>query len=99
LSPFEALMIICFGAAWPLSIFKSIHSRSTRGKSVLFLYVVFIGYVSGCIHKFKYNMDPIIWLYVLNATMVAIDAAMFHRNRRLERALLAKAAVEENPPY
>lgn len=94
MSPFEALMILCFGAAWPLSIIKSIHSRSTSGKSILFLCVVFIGYVSGCIHKFKYNMDPIIWLYVLNAVMVAIDIALYYRNSRCERALETKAALE-----
>ena len=51
MSIFEAGMLISFGAAWPLNIYKSIKTRSAVGKSVLFLIVVFIGYVCGIIHK------------------------------------------------
>ena len=93
MSPFEALMIICFGAAWPFSIFKSYHSRKTGGKSVVFLYVVLLGYVSGCIHKLRCSMDPIIWLYALNGVMVSIDIFLFYRNRFIERRESAPASA------
>ena len=33
---FETIMIISFGISWPLSIIRSVRSRSTKGKSVLF---------------------------------------------------------------
>jgi len=46
MSVFEAIMLICFGAAWPLSIYKSYVSRTTAGKSVIFLYVIFAGLYS-----------------------------------------------------
>jgi len=94
---FEGIMILCFGAAWPLSIIKSIHSRSTQGKSGLFLCVVFVGYIAGCIHKYKYNMDPVIWLYVLNAIMVSIDIGLYVRNRRYEKQLATKNVAMEQP--
>ena len=84
-SPFEALMIICFGAAWPFSIFKSYHSRRTGGKSVVFLFVILLGYVSGCIHKLRCSMDPTIGLYALNGVMVSIDICLYYRNRLIER--------------
>ncbi len=90
MSFFEALMILCFGAAWPFSIHKSYRSRKTAGKSVFFLYVVFLGYVSGCIHKLRYSPDAIIWLYALNGFMVLIDICLYHRNRRYE-AVAAEA--------
>jgi lipopolysaccharide export LptBFGC system permease protein LptF len=92
-SPFEALMIICFGTAWPFSIFKSYHSRRTTGKSGIFLYIVLIGYVAGVIHKVKHDLDPVIWLYVMNSLLVATDIALFHRNACIERR-----ALRQDPP-
>ena len=32
----EALMILCFGLSWPLSIYKSWTSRTAKGKSLYF---------------------------------------------------------------
>lgn len=76
-------MLICFGLAWPFSIYKSYTSRTNKGKSLLFLIVVFAGYVSGTFHKIYYNMDPVILLYMLNGLMVLVDIALFYRNRLL----------------
>ena len=81
MSPFEILMLVCFGAAWPFSIYKSWRSREVAGKSVLFLVVIFLGYVSGTIHKIFYNFDYVIVLYVLNGVMVFIDIMLYYRNR------------------
>ncbi len=85
MSVFEILMLLCFGAAWPFSIYKSWKSRATGGKSVLFLFIVVAGYVAGIINKVFYRMDAVVWLYVLNALMVSADAVLWFRNRRLER--------------
>ena len=43
----ETLMLICFGAAWPLSILKSWRARTARGKSLGFLMVILLGYTAG----------------------------------------------------
>ena len=32
----ETLMIICFGLSWPLSVYKSWKSRTSKGKSLQF---------------------------------------------------------------
>lgn len=82
---FEAVMLICFGAAWPLSILKSYRSKQTGGKSIFFLYVIFIGYLSGITHKLIDDRDLVICLYVFNALMVGVDIALYRRNRKLER--------------
>lgn len=84
-SIFEAIMLACFGMAWPASIWRSYKSRSTRGKSILFLWIILIGYVSGVIHKILYSLDPVIILYVINFLMVAVDIALYYRNRHSER--------------
>lgn len=83
MSIFEIIMLICFGAAWPVSIYKTYTSKSTAGKSVIFLIVIMIGYVAGIIHKFMYSQDWIIFLYMLNLTMVFTDTMLFLRNSRL----------------
>jgi hypothetical protein len=83
MSIFEAIMLLCFGAAWPFSIYKSYKSRSIKGKSLLFLLIVFTGYISGVLHKFFYNFDNVIYLYILNMVMVGIDITLYLRNRKL----------------
>ncbi len=83
MSVFEVLMLICFGAAWPVSIHKSITSKSIKGKSILFLYVISFGYVMGIVHKLLYHYDNVIFLYVLNLLMVLTDLFLYYRNKRL----------------
>ena len=84
MSPFEIIMLACFGFAWPFSIHKSFKSRQNNGKSLAFLYIVALGYVSGIIHKFLYNYDAVIFLYCANFLMVVADISLFYRNLRLE---------------
>lgn len=86
MSIFEIIMLLCFGAAWPVSIAKSLKTKRTGGKSLVFLIIVILGYGAGIINKILYSPDFVVWLYALNATMVAIDAGLWIRNRRLEVA-------------
>ena len=85
MSVFEILMLLCFGAAWPFSIHKSWKSRSTRGKSLLFLLVLILGYAMGILNKLLVRYDEVVWLYALNGLMVSTDTAIWFRNRGLER--------------
>ena len=84
---FEAIMVICFGASWPLSVYKSWKSRTTKGKSVLFEIFIFIGYVCGITGKLiTHNITYVFLFYVLNICMVAVDICLYVRNHRLDRA-------------
>ncbi len=91
MSIFEIGMLVCFGFAWPVNIYKSLKSKSIDGKSVIFLYVVFIGYLFGILHKIINNLDFVIVLYVINATMVFIDGVLYYRNKRLKKLSLHSA--------
>ncbi|WP_024821579.1 MULTISPECIES: PQ-loop domain-containing transporter [Aminobacterium] len=86
---FEAIMIICFGMAWPAAIYKSWASRSTGGKSLSFLCIILIGYVAGILHVIldSEGFSWILVLYILNTLMVSIDTCLYFRNRRIERKL------------
>lgn len=83
MSIFEIIMLVCFGAAWPISIYKSYKSKSISGKSVIFLFVIFIGYIAGTVHKLIYSFDFVIYLYILNGLMVFIDIILYYRNKSL----------------
>jgi len=83
MSMFEIIMLVCFGAAWPFSIYKSYTSRSNGGKSIFFLLILLTGYLSGILHKLIYNFDPVIYLYVLNFCLVSVDIILYFRNKRI----------------
>jgi hypothetical protein len=79
---FEAFMLICFGSAWPFAIVRSWRSRVAGGKSPLFLMIIFAGYISGICAHFWREFSPVVYLYGLNATMVAIDLWLVLHFRR-----------------
>mgnify|MGYP006300497961 CR=1 FL=1 len=85
MSIFEALMLVCFGSAWPVSIYKSYTSRTNSGKSLGFLFIIFVGYLSGVIHKIIYSQDIVIYLYILNALMVFVDIILYFRNKKYDK--------------
>ena len=87
MSIFEIIMLVCFGAAWPFSIYRSYRSRNNSGKSVTFLFVVLAGYFAGMLHKVLYNYDIVILLYGINFVMVSVDILLYFRNRRYSNTL------------
>ncbi len=83
----EILMIVSFGASWPLNVVKSYKARTTKGKSIAFLLLIFIGYIFGISAKliggsFKWY---VMFFYVLNLLMVGADILMYVRNARLDK--------------
>ena len=80
MSVFEIIMLLCFGAAWPFSIYKSYTSRKNAGKSVIFLLIVLVGYAAGVLHKIFHSLDFVIYLYILNGAMVIADIGIYYRN-------------------
>ena len=90
----EVIMIVSFGASWPLNLLKSYKARTTKGKSLAFLLLIFFGYIAGITSKLinETYMASIgqkwyvLFFYALNFTMVGADILMYIRNRRLDKA-------------
>lgn len=89
---FEIVMILSFGASWPMNIIKSYRARTAKGKSLAFLCLILFGYVAGIISKFL-NPDYmaqfgdkwyVLIFYFLNFFMVAVDLILYFRNKRLD---------------
>ena len=81
MSSFEALMLVCFGLSWPVSIAKAARTRVVAGKSPLFMAIVMLGYASGIAHKLVNAPDWVTALYALNLVLVGVDLALYYRYR------------------
>lgn len=86
----EIGMLVAFGFSWPFNIVKSWRSRTAKGKSVLFEFVVVFGYLIGLLGKFiiwKTTGTPpwSIWFYIADIAMVSIDIVLYFRNTALDR--------------
>ena len=87
----EIIMIISFGASWPLNVVKSYKARTAKGKSLGFLLLIFGGYIAGIASKFvnEAYMQSfsekwyVLFFYFLNLIMVALDLILYFRNKRL----------------
>ena len=85
---FEITMIICFGLSWPMSIMRSLKSKSTKGKSVVFLFLILLGYLAGIISKFAGGQPNLATIfYVINFLMVGADIIIYFRNRKIEKTI------------
>ncbi|MDR0197591.1 MAG: hypothetical protein LBI36_05160 [Oscillospiraceae bacterium] len=83
---FEVIMLLCFGAAWPFSVYKSYRSRTAKGKSLIFLLALVAGYISGIINNVINGANYVLFFYALNLLLVSADTALYFRNRRLDGA-------------
>jgi len=75
----EAFMLVCFGVSWPASIYKTVTVKKVTGKSPVFLWFVFAGYLCGIAHKLLYNTNWVTAFYCLNAAMVFVDIVLYYR--------------------
>lgn len=92
----EIIMIVSFGASWPLNVMKSYRARTTKGKSLAFLLLIFFGYIAGIASKlvneaYMANFAAkwyVLFFYVLNLIMVGCDLLLYVRNYRLDKKAL-----------
>jgi hypothetical protein len=85
---FESIMLICFGSAWPFSIYKSYKSRVNNGKSIIFLLIILVGYLNGIIYQSMIVPvnNTVLALFFINFTLVSIDLAVYVRNIFIARS-------------
>ena len=94
----EIIMILCFGASWPFNVIKSYKARTAKGKSLLFLSLIIIGYIAGISSKFLNEAYMasfaekwyVLFFYFLNLIMVSADLFVYFRNKKLDALAEAK---------
>ncbi len=90
---FEIIMIVSFGVSWPMNVYKSYKSRTTKGKSLPFLLLILVGYIAGITSKFineTYMAEItekwyVLFFYFLNLIMVGADLLLYFRNYKLDK--------------
>ena len=89
----EITMIVCFGISWPMNVIKSYKARTTKGKSLAFLLLIFVGYIAGITSKlvneaYMANISEkwyVLFFYFLNFIMVGADLVLYVRNSKLDK--------------
>ena len=92
----EIIMVVSFGASWPLNVMKSYKARTTKGKSLPFLLLIFFGYIAGIASKLTNegymasfsSKWYVLFFYVLNLIMVSVDVCLYYRNYLLDKKAL-----------
>ena len=91
----EAITILCFGLSWPISIRKSLVSKTAKGKSLFFEVFLLVGYAFGICRKILQITalgcsGAIFFLsfffYILNFVEISIDVCLYFRNCRYDAA-------------
>ena len=83
---FEAFMVISFGVSWPVSIVKSVKAKTSKGKSIIFLIFIDLGYIFGITSKFvSGTITYVLVFYIINTIMVTIDIILYIKNRRIDQ--------------
>ena len=81
----ETVMILAFGLSWPLSIYKSVKSRTAKGKSLQFEIFIWLGYIAGIVMK-CIQFFVLSWVfYCLNFIEITIDMLLYFRNVKLDK--------------
>ena len=79
----EICMLIAFGISWPVNIYKSLRSRTAKGKSLLFMALILVGYVCGLAAKLCAGpLTYVAAFYILNLCAVSVDLILTVRNKR-----------------
>ena len=96
----EIIMVLSFGASWPMNVMKSYKARTTKGKSLGFLLLIFFGYIAGIASKLVNETYMaqfaskwyVLVFYCINITMVGIDLCIYIRNKKLDKEAEKQAA-------
>lgn len=88
----EALMLLCFGLAWPINTLSMLKSKRPEGKGLTFTVIIWSGYVAGASAKLLLSahagstLPPVFWLYVINGVTVGANATLYLYFKRRARA-------------
>lgn len=83
----EGAMLLCFGASWPFLITKTLRTRNVAGLSIVFLWLLVVGYASGVsmrlieLAALDKGLNPNLFLYAFNGLLVSFEILLYYRYR------------------
>ena len=83
---FEAAMLICFGASWPVAVVKAYKSRTAKGVSLISSSLILSGYMFGIIYKILSDqISYVLIFYFFNFIIVLIHCILIYRNILIDK--------------
>jgi uncharacterized membrane protein (DUF485 family) len=93
----EAVMLVCFGASWPISLVKNIKAKTAKNISLPFYLLILIGYIAGIGAKFiTGTFNYVLAIYILNLLMVLANIFVYFYNYKLDRQEVAELDRRES---
>lgn len=93
-SVLETVMLICFGFSWPLNVAKAIKAETAKNMSLPFILLIISGYIAGiCAKILSHQINYVLIVYLINLFIVALNLAVYFKNRRLDLQSEQKAAA------
>ncbi len=84
----SAVMLVCFGFSWPVNLVKNIKQKSAKSMNILFLSLIFIGYIAGIASRIVSNMYGYVFvIYIINLIVVSANLVVYFVNRKYDKQL------------
>ncbi|MCH5163440.1 MAG: hypothetical protein J1F36_00315 [Clostridiales bacterium] len=91
----EAIMLICFGFSWPMSVIKNIKAKTAKSMSLPFILLILSGYIAGIAGKFiSGNISYVLIVYIINILSVGTNLIVYFINKGHDRAMANKTPVK-----
>ncbi len=82
----ETVMLVCFGASWPVSVIKNIKAKTAKSMSLQFILLIIIGYLAGIAGKIiNGNFNYVLIVYLINLLFVSVNLAVYFINKRYDK--------------
>lgn len=84
----EAVMLICFGLSWPLSLYKNIKAKTAKTMSLQFTLLIVAGYIAGITAKIlNHNINYVLVMYLLNLIIVSANIVVYFINLKNDKKI------------
>lgn len=82
----ETVMLVCFGASWPISVIKNIKSRTAKNMSLQFILLIITGYIAGITAKIlNGQINYVLIVYLVNLLFVSVNLGVYFVNKHHDR--------------
>lgn len=86
---FEALMLVCFGLSWPISLIKNIKAHTAKNMSFRFTLLIILGYLAGISAKLmSKTINYVFVIYIINLVVVCMNLVVYFVNKSYDKELM-----------
>lgn len=82
----ETIMLICFGASWPISVLKNVKSKTAKSMSLQFILLIIFGYLAGITAKIVTGqINFVLIVYLINLAFVSVNLVVYFINKKYDK--------------